>query len=446
MRIMNLQCGQCGNLMAIGEENLGQQVQCPHCQQVVLAPASLPPESPPQPAGGLEETPFHAPVPAEAEGLSSRLEPDLTLADAPPLQPEAPREPVTVQQQNSWPLTPVAESGPQLPEAPTSWPGEAPAAAAAVASPPALADEPGRALTDGSLAAPESNWMTAPATAPDLTAPAPLSEALPHTVARRPPSRSWILILFIIPLISYSILSTILIIYLLRNRPEPASPFEKMLDQEGDFKGGTRLKPESMHYKRVKPDLPLPAQLRVRLDTKTPVSLQIGDLQVTPLRVELAKVVFLRGARPDPDDEDALVLTLQLRNISTDVVFSPTDPYFDRKWKENAVNDPMPYTFLEVGQKKRFYGPLKHPGPGKRSLDTLEGQHAGKALKPGEEMTTFVCTDPADHIASTLKTNPGPFLWRIHVRRGLERIGERDVSTTAVIGVEFTADDIRKPG
>lgn len=45
MTTLNFQCGHCHNLMAVGQEFLGQQVRCPHCQQVVLAPnpAAAPP-------------------------------------------------------------------------------------------------------------------------------------------------------------------------------------------------------------------------------------------------------------------------------------------------------------------------------------------------------------------------------------------------------------------
>src|SRR5438105_13368905 len=46
MQTMNFQCGRCGNLMAVSTDFLGQQVRCPHCQQVVLAP----PPSAPAPA------------------------------------------------------------------------------------------------------------------------------------------------------------------------------------------------------------------------------------------------------------------------------------------------------------------------------------------------------------------------------------------------------------
>src|SRR4051794_17013317 len=42
METVNFQCGHCGKLMAVTTQMLGRQVRCPHCQQVVLAPAQSP--------------------------------------------------------------------------------------------------------------------------------------------------------------------------------------------------------------------------------------------------------------------------------------------------------------------------------------------------------------------------------------------------------------------
>ena len=47
----------------------------------------------------------------------------------------------------------------------------------------------------------------------------------------------------------------------------------------------------------------------------------------------------------------------------------------------------------------------------------------------------------ADHVAKHV----GKMLWRVQVRRGLVRVKSREVSATAVVGVEFTRDDIQVP-
>ena len=47
METVNVQCGHCGQLLAVSKEHLGQQVRCPHCQQVVVAPLPPPPAEAP---------------------------------------------------------------------------------------------------------------------------------------------------------------------------------------------------------------------------------------------------------------------------------------------------------------------------------------------------------------------------------------------------------------
>src|SRR5205085_5006316 len=43
METVNFQCGHCQQLLAVNKDHLGQQVRCPHCQQVVVAPLPSPP-------------------------------------------------------------------------------------------------------------------------------------------------------------------------------------------------------------------------------------------------------------------------------------------------------------------------------------------------------------------------------------------------------------------
>src|SRR5947207_15546235 len=47
MPSITFQCGNCKNLMAVEDHLLGQQVRCPHCQQVVVVPESTPSTPPP---------------------------------------------------------------------------------------------------------------------------------------------------------------------------------------------------------------------------------------------------------------------------------------------------------------------------------------------------------------------------------------------------------------
>jgi hypothetical protein len=147
------------------------------------------------------------------------------------------------------------------------------------------------------------------------------------------------------------------------------------------------------------------------------------------------------GFAPEPALDDSLVLDLRFRNISRDVAFSPTDPFFDRSWK-GLSSGKKPYSFLDIGKDRLWGGPLPwNPARQAEERDTIAGQQH-KILQPGEQLTTLVCTDPRDHVTRLLANYQGSLLWRIQVRRGLVQVGGREYPATAVIGVHFKDTDI----
>src|SRR5947209_2691562 len=76
MLTVNFQCGACGKLMAVGVDFLGQQVRCPHCQQVVIAPGARPATAPAPP-----------PTPPPEPGVST---PAATIRERSPVVPPQP--------------------------------------------------------------------------------------------------------------------------------------------------------------------------------------------------------------------------------------------------------------------------------------------------------------------------------------------------------------------
>jgi hypothetical protein len=272
----------------------------------------------------------------------------------------------------------------------------------------------------------------------EITAAQLLAAASRRTLARTPRSGLF-LALLVIPLISYAILATIAII-ILYLRPQP-SPFEYLPDVQGDFKGAKHGKQGSISYERLQPDLELPGKLKVRLRR----SIALGDVEVTPLRVELRPIAILSPGLPAMEPaQPALVLQLRLKNISADTVFCPTDPYFERRWKADAVLGSKPYTFLEMGERRFYGGPLAwQPGRRADERETVQGQEH-RVLNPGESVTTFVCTDPEDRADAAMTRYRGQLLWRVQVRRGLVTDGEQEAPATAVVGVVFDAAEVHK--
>jgi hypothetical protein len=175
-------------------------------------------------------------------------------------------------------------------------------------------------------------------------------------------------------------------------------------------------------------------------------TLPVGDLEVTPRRVERRPVLIRTGsAKPEPGREDALALVLGLRNRSDDVAFRPLDPYFVRRYDpNNPAGEVMPYTILFMGDRKFYGGPIPWHGAHR---ETVEGQDLDRELLPGDEMETFICTDPDDGAVRALEGYKGPLTWRVQVRRGLVKWRtpkglEREDPATAVVAVDFNAADV----
>ncbi len=442
MTTLNFQCGHCHNLMAVGQEFLGQQVRCPHCQQVVLAPPPPPPADDlptievPQPA---EHESIFAPPEGVGDDLFGEVAPDLPRV-------ELPTEPI---------FPPLALDEKTLP-------GEGVAPRSLGADEPTLT-YPGHELPPPLLSGTEINpsAATEPAAGPGLSdsagpVAAPPEEPLPplrvEPRTRTARNSGWIIAILIVPLISYSILATIAIIMLMTQIRNTPHPLEILPDLEGDNKGDAKRggKRSSLDIRQTDPEQALPAQLRVPLGH----TLAIGDLEVTPLGVERGPIVIKVGNYPPEDPEITLVLWLRLRNRSSDVTFKPMDRFFARARPQSA-SALKQYTMLEMGTHKFYGGPLtwasrrETSGPrAEKNYEVIVGQKINKELKPGDEMNTFVCTNPKDPVLKTLDSYQGPLLWRVQLRRGLvawtTKDGvEREDSATAVVGVEFAAADVK---
>jgi len=468
MQTVNFQCGHCNNVMAVADTYLGQQVRCPHCQQVVVAPAAPPQPAPP----GADSAAIPViSVPKEQDSIFGPAEiPGDDVFGAPPPRLEIPAGPSWMQPQ----AAPVAQSPawmqPEAPAAPQpapSWMSQAPAVEAPAPVPnmapdmylqptvtvpaamEALAQSPEQPGGAAFAPQPSPEWgaSSTPESPGESLPSEPLIGAGTRTAAYK--SRGgggWFILLVVMPLISYSIVSTIAVItlYFQREALKDQSPLKTLPDIEGDNPGAKRLKPgQNTLFERVNPESPLPTSLKVALHQP----FQIGDIEVTGEKVEQRKILFRVGSfNPDPSTGEALVLRLRLRNISKDVVFCPTDRAFDHKWSPKQGGN-KPYTFLEVGNRK-FFGAADTQGTFNRGRkEMVEGQTFGTELNPGQELTTIVCTDPEDdRVLNTLNQHNGPLLWRVHVRRGLVQVEDKDYSTTAVVGIEFTKRDIQKGG
>jgi hypothetical protein len=433
MQTVNFQCGHCGNLMGVSTEFLGQQVRCPTCQQVVVAPS----------ASGLEN-------PASGDTVATHS-PDMGagLSNTSPLEDSVRTEPVS-------PFSAAASSSYQPPstyEDPTLAPGGPRIGAATepflppttpVSTDPFLANSPAPAASEH--VGPTPSWMDSPAPGgSDVPAsPAPVRR-------QRKESMWWVWVM--LPLVSYSIFATIIIVWLW-NRSSATAPkqnqLELMPDLNGDQPMQNRLN-RTFIYPSTLATHELPDKHRIKLGGE---AFTIGSLEVKPVSVEKKVVnVFTEGySRSERCQNPSLVLHLKVTNLSEKFAFAPLDNYFDRQYRKKGEGSP-PLTALEMGSNNRFFGGPTPWCPLKRTKDTkdvrrewVEGRKmVDPEVKPGESLDTFVCTDGNDEkLAELLDKYEGPLLWRVHLRCGPTKFQDKLVAATTVIGVEFTDKDYRK--
>jgi hypothetical protein len=459
-----IQCGNCQNLMSVEDHHLGQQVRCPHCQQVVAVPGSAAtltglPEIPASPTPGPTDfSSFPVDFPsAPLAGSPAHHEDDIFMAPAhvsddlfggvgqfpavemPPEIPGIlPSEPSPTAQTSKVPQTP--ETGPVTEVMTTSPAFMNPAEATA-------------------LAPPGNDW---PATSSNAIGDLPMDisgntpgESLGQVtrrIARRAKAESLFTTYLIIFLVPYAIFVTCIAAYfywrMLDMQQRAPHPLEYLRDsgENPPAKRGS-----SSVFESISPDTTLPPRLQVALGQR----LRIGDLEIVPLKVERRKLTICsenRQLRPQRTANDALVLSLRLRNVSDDVFFTPTDPVFDRQWKEEYGLS-RPHTLLETDGKRFFGGPIQwRPRTNRGAFraddprEYVKGQEDdNQVLKPGERRTSVLCTDPGNReILQAVQASKGPLVWRIHLRRGLVDLGDREVSATAVVGVVFDKKDILK--
>jgi phage FluMu protein Com len=234
-----------------------------------------------------------------------------------------------------------------------------------------------------------------------------LTKLQPRRVAK---GSAWasILLIFLIP---YSILATAAVVYLFSrlNQAKQFDPLERLPDPRPKD-GGPR------YQERVQHDAPLPDRLKTRLGG----SLNIGALEVNPLKVEKAN--------------DELILHLKMKNVSKNLIFNPISKEF---LKTGAGN--LPYTYLEGGQPKiRVYGGFPEWLKGATGHAGLFGGEIG----PGEEELVRIVTPKSKTDVNRILNSQEPLVWRVQVRRGFVDVGGNPVSATAVVGVEFQAKDI----
>jgi hypothetical protein len=224
-------------------------------------------------------------------------------------------------------------------------------------------------------------------------------------------------------------------------------PLAVIPDLVGEYRNASQRRASAHSVPLPKPDQPLPAQLITALGAP----IQIGQIEVTPLKIEFRAwtAYSKQKTKVEPDAvpiKDTLVLTLRIKNVSPDVLIYPMDPYFDRRPKDGDRT--LPFTLIEAGGKKYFGGVISYETDrGETEREWLEGREAdGRPLQPGESREVVILTRPsyAAAIRDALEAKGSEAIWRVHLRRGLYEFNGQEFSVAAVVGVRFSLDDLNR--
>jgi hypothetical protein len=391
----------------VGADALGKAVRCPHCQQVIQAPAAAPALAPAGAAGSIPE--FKVPSRTEEEGsIFNEAEED---GDDLFNQGKA----ATV----------------EIP------PGPSPHAIVPTMPPP-----PALAPTPASLAALPANGsgVTVKTSPGEQDAMASARELARARSQKENKITLWLLIL----LVPYALIMTVAVILLVLFRPQPKNEFPDIIPDAPRDTSST--------YQRADDARPLPDNLKVGLGA----TLRVGDLEVTPEKVAWQRIFYSfenTTFNPEPSPSPALVITLKLKNVSDKYAFVPNDLFFNRK----SGGSSKPYNCVVYGPtiEDRIYGgpcsykPKVTGRSFKRQQDAREyikGYEYTRMLKPGETMTMIVCTNPEDNTVPNKVNAAKDLQWRIQLRRGVIVDRDREGTATSVIGVNFATADIKTEG
>jgi hypothetical protein len=383
MAVIKFPCSACQKLMAVGPELAGRKVRCPHCHQVLVAPAAAPE--------------------AESDNLFQFAKP-----------PEG-QDSIFGEPADDSVLGPARQAAPN----------------------------PSAGVEDNPFAPPRP----APREQRDETAEQPVeTDRRPRGSAAASGKQNWVLAL----LVPYALFMTVMAIfyYVKYSRAVQDHPLEQIPDLMGEFQKDVKKdgKPVVRAIKLPPADQPLPDKLVTSLGR--PIT--VGSIEVTPLSVEYRPWAAFtkdktRAEVKKVPVKTTLVMHVRLRNVSPDLTFYPTDPYFDRNPKH--PND-KPYTLVDVGGKMFFGGVIEFVTvAGTTERTWLQGQeNDNKPLGPGESRETVFVTRPRDGVFDAVQQSKGQAVWRIQVRRGLVPYEGHEIPASAVVGVAFTAADVRKAG
>jgi phage FluMu protein Com len=461
MQTVNFNCSFCGKLMAVGTNLLGRNVRCPHCKQVLQAPATagsavLPGPPPAKDRAFDQPTVNTSPLESPESIFGEVHDEDLFGTRLPKVSLPSPTAKTEVNI-----TVPVTETDDRARPASLPESRQAPSVSTNETTVEAVPEFP-------QLGNPWANAPVADAHARDDTAPVQLKysdESKPARSSygsRQPVQESggggalvWILL-------TYSALATGAVAYLFFTKTEGGNnnaqtgetsgqhPYTAIPDLFGQYPVADRKKLVQVDGMPAA-DLPVPPKLQVPLGQ----TLTIGDLEIKPLRV-LSRNVTRHSKEAGRNDYtqrqtpgEVLLLYLQLKNTSDDVTFCPTDPACNSKFPRGTPI--KPYTGFVLGQGDFLGGPFQWPDP-QYERQYIDGQEKDdEPLGPKQEREYVIASvlEGVDIVRELASLKPDrKAIWRVQLRRGLyawkDKEGhDQETSAYCVIGVPISISDVK---
>lgn len=218
---------------------------------------------------------------------------------------------------------------------------------------------------------------------------------------------------------------------------EQGHPLSTIPDNFGEFDPATRKK---VSLYKFKVDGELPAAQRGKIGDKIAVGdvvIQPEEIVKRPLTLEIEGKDGEKKPRPAGI---ALVMRMMIKNNS-DLSIYPMDPAFTRKTK----GDDRPITRIVLNKQTVFAGGAIGWPFGDRVKRIMEHQQANdyEPLRPGESREYIVFTDTDRKLIEAVEKFKDTMQWRVQVRRSPIKYRGKEVPVTAIIGVDFTASEIK---
>ena len=167
-----------------------------------------------------------------------------------------------------------------------------------------------------------------------------------------------------------------------------------------------------------------------------------GMVEIEKRRLKVITEPVKGPTREEVTQQPAFVLTMSIKNTSSDLDIFPMDPAFTRKGAE----DDKPITRLVVNKQTVFAGGwiLWPPDPDKiKKRSEVQQKNDYEPLRPNETREYVVFTEASAAVVKAVEGSKEPLQWRVEVRRGPVAFRGKEIPVTAIVGVDFKASDVQ---